>query len=743
MKRLQCPTVPVVFLILSSFLSPVAAQTENARAPQHVPRIDAKIKLDGRLDEQAWTEALVLELQYETSPAENVPAIVNTEVLVFHDARNIYFGFRCYDSEPSAIRAHFGDRDRIDNDDLVNINLDTFNDERRNYYLGCNPLGAQRDGIEAPDYGDPTWDAIWDCAGEISDIGYTLEFEIPFSSLQFQRVNGPQIWGLDISRWYPRSVRHRLGLVPLDRNNNSYQSQFIKISGFAGITPGTNLELVPTLTALKTDSRDSLSDADFSTSDGKADVGVTARWGVTPNFTLSGTANPDFSQVEADSRQLDINEPFALWYPEKRPFFIEGVDFFRSKLNVVYTRTLRDPVWGIKLTGKEGSNTVGAYFVEDDLTNLIFPGSQSSQATSLAMNSRSAVFRYKRDIGSKYTIGALLTDREGEEYYTRLLGVDGILRVTNTDRISFQALGSTTGYPAAVSEGFNQPMDDFGDYALSLKYEHVTRSISWWANFEEIGPDFRADLGYMPQVGYRNVAGGLYYWWSAQPGKWWSNVMIGSDLNYYEDQDGNLLNKNVSAWLNFDGMMQSYLQARASKWSEAYNGEEFDLTEVIFSGMMVPKAGLEFHLFGRMGERIDYANTRSGSRILLSPALSVYAGRHMKFSYNHTYERMSSGGGHLYTAHIGQATAIYQFNRKTFFRAILQYVDYRYNVENYTYDIDQEQRNLFSQLLFSYKLNPRTVLFLGYSDNYLGNQEFGLTQKDRTFFVKLGYSWVM
>ncbi len=743
MKRLQYPMVPVVFLIFSSFLSPVTAQTENARAPLHVPRIDAEITVDARLDEEAWSQALVLELKYETSPAENVPAIVRTEVLVFHDVKSIYFGFRCYDPEPSAIRAFFSDRDRIGNDDLVNINLDTFNDERRNYFLGCNALGAQRDGIETPIYTDSTWDAIWDCAGEITDTGYTLEVEIPFSSLQFQRVDGPQIWGLDISRWYPRSVRHRLGLVPLDRDNNSYQAQFLKITGFEGITPGTNLELVPTLTALKTDSRDSLSDTEFTGGDEKADVGLTARWGVTPNFTLSGTVNPDFSQVEADSRQLDINEPFALWYQEKRPFFVEGVDFFRSQLDVVYTRTLRDPVWGVKLTGKESVNTVGAYFVEDDLTNLIFPGSQGSQATSLSMNSKAAVFRYKRDIGSRYTVGTLLTDREGEDYYNRVLGVDSLLRLTNTDQISFQALGSSTKYPSDVSSDFNQPVDGFGDYALSIEYNHSTRSLSWWADYEEIGPDFRADLGYMPQVGYRNVEGGLYYWWSAQPGKWWSNVRIGSDLNYFEDQDGNLLNKNVSVWLNFDGMMQSYIQARASKWCEAYNGEEFDLTECVFYGRMVPKAGFELFLYGRMGDRIDYANTRSGSRVLLNPSLSLNAGRHMKFSYDHTFERMSSGGGHLYTAHIGQATATYQLNRRTFFRTILQYVDYRYNVENYTFDRDPEYRNLFSQLLFSYKLNPRTVLFLGYSDNYLGNQEFGLMQKDRTFFMKLGYSWVL
>jgi hypothetical protein len=736
---------PIVATFLLVFIPPEvnASAADRQNSPMSVPRIDAKISVDGRLDEEAWTKALVLELNYETSPGENVPALVKTEVLMMNDRGSLYFGFRCYDPDPGAIRSHFADRDRIGNDDLVNINLDTFNDERRNYYFGCNPLGVQRDGIETPTYTDWIWDGIWDCAGTITDYGYELEFSIPFTCLQFQRTNGPQIWGLDLSRWYPRSVMHRLGLVPLDRNINSYQAQFLKIQGFEGVTPGNNIEIVPTLTAIRSQAKDSPTDDEFATTDNKADVGITAAWGVTPNFTLSATANPDFSQVEADARQLDINEPFALWYAEKRPFFIEGADFFRTPLSIVYTRTFREPIWGTKLTGKAGANTVGAYFVSDDLTNLLFPGSQSSSSTSLAANSSSAVFRYKRDFGSRYTLGALLTDREGHDYYNRVLGADGLFRLTNTDQLSFQVLGSSTKYPAEVSGEFGQPADNFSDGALTLDYDHLTRSWNWSVEFEDIGADFRADMGYLPRVGYRNYFSRVYHQWIASPGKWWTNLSIGNDLNYLEDHEGALLYNDAAIWLNFAGQMQSYLQARINKGREAYNGEEFDQTQFALYGRMIPLSSLIFECQAVTGDRIDYANTRSGDRVLLYANMSVNAGKNLQMAYDHTFERMNSGGGRLYTANIGQASVVYQFNSKTFFRAILQYVDYRYNIANYTFEIEPEFSSLFSQLLFSYKLNPRTVLFLGYSDDYYGNQDFSLRQNDRTFFVKLGYSWVL
>jgi hypothetical protein len=354
---------------------------------------------------------------------------------------------------------------------------------------------VQRDGLETIG-GDISWDAIWASAGRIHDQGYTVEIAIPFSSLQFQRSTGPQVWGLDISRWYPRSQRHRLGLVPIDRNNNSYQNQFMKIRGFVGIKPGRNIEVVPTLTGINTDARADLPDGDFANVTRKLDPGVTVKWGATANLTFSGTVNPDFSQVEADSRQLDINQPFALFYQEKRPFFTEGADFFSSPFRVIYTRTLRNPVWGLKLSGKEGANTVGAYYVRDDLTNLIFPGSQGSGADSLRQESSALVLRYKRDLGNKYTLGALFTGRSGDDYFNRVYGFDGQARFTNRDKVTFQFLGSSTRYPGDVAARFSQPAAAFSGRALQLEYDHQARNLNFWVGYEDVGDLFRADLGY-------------------------------------------------------------------------------------------------------------------------------------------------------------------------------------------------------------------------------------------------------
>jgi hypothetical protein len=207
-----------------------------------------------------------------------------------------------------------------------------------------------------------------------------------------------------------------MGLFPRDRSNNCYMCQALKIKGFEGASPGRNIEINPTLIGARTDHRPDFPGGDFEKRDQDAEAGLTARWGMTPNLTLSLTANPDFSQVEADAMQLDINQPFALFFPERRPFFTEGTDFFGALKNIIYTRTIRDPSWGIKLTGKEGNHTIGAYALRDGVTNFIFPGSQGSSSASLDRSNMSSVFRYKLDLGSRYTVGLIATDREGKGF---------------------------------------------------------------------------------------------------------------------------------------------------------------------------------------------------------------------------------------------------------------------------------------------------------------------------------------
>ena len=739
-----------VYLAFVPLLAPASGQDSGqgnhgsgtTEDPYVVPKTESEIRVDAVLDEEAWEKALVLELKYEVRPGENVPPPVRTEVLLTYDEENLYAAFRCYDPEPSAIRAHLRDRDTLGGDDFIALVLDTFNDQRRSLDFIVTAQGVQFDQIETQTGEDNGWDAIWDSASRITDWGYAVEIAIPFSSLRFQRKEGPQIWGFDAVRRYPRQHAYHIGLFPRDRSNNCYLCQAVKIEGFEGASPGRNLEINPTITAVRTDERPEFPVGDLEKRNQEAEIGLSALWGFTPNLSLNFAANPDFSQVEADALQLDINQPFALFYPERRPFFTEGADFFNALVNIIYTRTMRDPSLGLKLTGKEGANTIGAYVVRDEITNLIFPGSQGSSSTSLNMANTTSAFRYKRDFGSRYTVGLLATDREGKDYFNRVFGFDLDFRFTRTNQIQLLVLGSNTRYPDEVASSFGQPSGSLKDRLISFEYDHYTRSWSWWADYEEAGPEFRADLGYYPMVGYRNVEGGLLYTWNARPGQWWSLFRAGSELDYFEDQNGELLNKRASLWMSYNGTMQSSLYIEGWKTLEAYNYRQFDLTYFQIEGGFWPTSNLQLIALALFGDRIDYANTRSGKRLRINPSLSYNLGKNLRLSFDHHYERMTSQDAPLYTANISQLSSIYQFNIRTFFRAIIQYVNYDYNPSNYTFDIDSNYKRFFSQLLFSYKINARTVLFLGYGDNYYGSQDFGLTRSDRTFFVKLGYAWM-
>ena len=718
-----------------------ATEQGKQTSPFQVPKSDGLLTVDGRLSEQFWAEALVLELAYETAPGENVPPPVKTEVLLVYSEAALYVGFRCYDPEPSAIRARLSDRDHDPGDDYVGIILDTFNDERRSYILWSNPLGVQEDAILTNEDYDISWDAIYETAGVITEWGWSLEMRVPFRSIAFQRSDGEQVWGFDAIRNYPRGNMHQIRVFPKERGNNCELCQLAKIQGFEGLKRGRDLEFNPTVTYIRTEERPGFPDGGFETARNKAELGLTTQWGITPNINLAATLNPDFSQVEADAWQLDINEPFALYYEEKRPFFTEGADFFASEFDAVYTRSIRDPSMGFKLSGKEGDNTIGGFVVRDEVTNLIFPGSRESSSTSLAEDSWSSAFRYKRDVGGKYTFGALFTDREGDAYYNRVFGFDGELRLTANDRIAAQALYSNTEYPQEVAKAFGQPDDAFSGGAFKLMYHHSTRGLSFVARLEDVGSDFRADLGYMPKVDYRHGQVGVdYRIWSDSP-SWWRVFLIGGGAHFYDDHNGDLLQKNVYGMFVYRGAMESGVDLFGYKRVETFNGMEFDQTEGSLGAWILPSSKYSLELYLNFGDRIDYTNARPGGRFRFNPVVTLTPGSSLALTLDHTYERMSVDAGRLYTANVSQLSLKYQMSTRTFIRAIIQNVAYDYDADLYIFPIDEEYRHLFTQLLFSYKVNPRTVFFLGYTDNYYGNQDFGLTQESKTVFMKIGYAW--
>ncbi|HEX3131601.1 MAG TPA: DUF5916 domain-containing protein [Thermoanaerobaculia bacterium] len=721
-----------------AFLLALPLAAVEDKAPVQIVRASSAVRVDGVLDEAAWSAAAVIDLPVETRPAENQPAPVKTECLVTYDDDRLYVAFRAHDPDPSQIRAHLSDRDNAFDDDFIGIVLDTFNDERRAFEFFVNPLGIQmdlfNDGVSGNE--DASWDALWWTAGKINQDGFVVEMAIPFSSLRFPRTQGEQVWGFDALRFYPRDQRHRIASQPYDRNVSCYICQISKMTGFAGITPGRNIELDPTVTAVRTDVREGFPDTPLAEGDVESDLGLTGKWGITPNLTLNAAINPDFSQVEADAAQLDINTTFALFFPEKRPFFLEGADFFSTPFSAVFTRNVADPAWGVKLSGKEGKNAMGVFVAQDDRTDLLIPGSESSQAVSLDAVSTDAVLRYRRDLGAHSALGLLVTSRDGDDYSNHLAGLDGLYRLGDSNSFRAQYLSSQTEYPAALGSG--RSLDD---HAFHLRYDYNNRNWRGYVQYEDVGDLFRADMGFMPQVDYTWELVGLERSWYPKSDRW-TQVTLGSDWEERKDQAGHLLERELEAWLNINGPRQSYLSLDGGTRDRGFRGVQFDETFLNLYGEIQPTGSLYLSLSGKLGDRADLANVRPGKIRQIEPAIRYLPGRHVRIRLSHLLQQLDVKGGQLFEANLSQLTLIYQFNPRTFVRLITQYTDIQRDPGLYTFPVDEKTEELFNQLLFSYKLNPQTVLFAGYTDNSFGDERIDLTRNDRTFFLKVGYAWV-
>ena len=520
------------------------------------------VEVDGRLDEQAWQQATPIPIRYEWFPGDNSPASIETTCLVTFDRRHLYIGFRAKDASPDAIRANLADRDAPFQDDTVGFMLDTFNDGRRAFQFRINARGVQMDAFNSDVDGseDWAWDAIWDARTAIGADGYTVEVAIPFSSLRFPRTSGAQTWGFLAMRDVPRSTRVRLRSSYTDRNRACLVCQFDKITGFEAITPGRNIEFDPTVTVARTDLRDQFPDGDLRAGDADPQAGLSARWSVTPNLVLSGTLNPDFYQIEADAAQLEVNTRFQLFFPEKRPFFLEGSDFFTTPIEAVFTRTVVDPNWGIKLSGKEGAHGFGVFAAQDNRTGITIPGYEESAFQSLDQHYVSTVFRYRRDLGAGgSTLGAIYAGREGTEgepYSNRVGGIDGLFRLTPADSIRAQWLSSRTAYPSSVAAEFDQPAEPFTGHAYTFNYNHGTRNWNWGAQSSGNSPEFRADSGFVPQVDLRVYRGNVGYTFLGSTTRWFNQIFIGAGADRSEDWNGDRASWGCDVPIEYSGRWQ-------------------------------------------------------------------------------------------------------------------------------------------------------------------------------------------
>lgn len=701
-------------------LAIILAAAVAAAVPVDVHRADGVIRADGNLDEPAWATAAKLPVAYEWYPADDAAAPVETEVLVTYDERNLYVGFRAHDPHPEKIRARFHERDAGTEDDTVGFMVDPFNDDKLAYQFRINPLGVQFDAINSDVEGseDLSWDAIWESAGRLTPDGYVVEVAVPLQQLRIPSRSGPQTWGFLAMRDWPRDVRHRLRSVHTDQDRNCLVCQFQDLAGFATGSGSHGVEVTPTVTG---------------TDDHLFDAGVSARWAVTPGTSLQATLNPDFSQVEADAAQLDVNTRFALFFPEKRPFFSEGADFFETRLPLVFTRTIADPSGGAKLTGKSGPNLYGALFARDEVTNILVPGDQSSSLVSIAGGSSAAFGRYRRELGKNATLGALLAARRGDDYENTVFATDSQYRVTQSDTLRMQLAGSRTEYPDALASLLDQPTDAFDGHALTAAYNHNDRNWSWSADYEEYSPEFRADSGFINQVGVRYGRAQAQRRIRGGPDKWFRNLYlsVGVDDTRQYDGDWNEWGADISG--TYEGPRQSEVGFNLAPNQEYFDGVTYHNNRWSVYGLMQVSPDVSSGLEVRGGEAIDYNNSQAADFITISPWTDLNIGRRFRGELRYDYQVFDDKQGQrIFTVHLPQARLLWHFNSRAFVRTILQY--------QYVDFVTSKDQELLTQFLFSYRINAQTVFLAGYSDDYQGEDD--LTRTERAVFVKLGYAFL-
>jgi hypothetical protein len=503
---------------------PVAATTTGGKSaivlppekanPISISRFDKAPVIDGKLDDAVWQQAAVLKDFYQFRPGDNIAPSQPTEVLIGYDAKTLYVAFRAHD-EAGKVRATVPKRDQIFDDDSVGMYLDTFNDRRRSYIALFNPLGVQADGIFTEDNGeDYSFDLVMESKGIVTDSGYTVEVAIPFKSLRYEAGKG-KLWGVHFLRQIKRLNNETDSWMPIRRDVSGLLSQAGHITGLEGISTERTLELIPSLTISETGKRvksvplgdvnDLTRVADptrFVNKPIELDPGLTMKYGITPTITLDLALNPDFAQVEADQTVVTANQRFPIFFQEKRPFFLEGIDTFQTALTPVHTRAIVDPDVAVKLTGKRGRNSFGLLLASDNA-----PGNFSEEERTdpeilpgierfLDKNAYIGVLRLKRDVGQENSLGLIATTYNFIEKHNQLFGFDGRFRRDKQSVASFQVLGTTSRRFFFEPDEARNIYRTGNAFAYFARYDVNGRNFGWNYDGRGFTKDYRADVGF-------------------------------------------------------------------------------------------------------------------------------------------------------------------------------------------------------------------------------------------------------
>ncbi|OLC07163.1 MAG: hypothetical protein AUH42_04120, partial [Gemmatimonadetes bacterium 13_1_40CM_70_11] len=743
------------------------------------PRLEATVVIDGVLGEPVWRQAARLTGFTQYRPVDSRPAADSTVVLVWYAPDAIYFGVRAYEAHGSVVRATLADRDNIDADDKVQILLDTYDDHRRALLFAVNPLGVQQDGVrsEGQDAGaagggvgtgrfdgivDLSPDFVYQSRGRVTAWGYEVEVRIPFKSIRYQSAD-PQDWGLQIVRT-TQHTGYEDTWAPTVRASASFLIQSGRLQGLTGLHRGLVMDLNPEFTTHVDGAPRAGGAGPGYVYKGDPQPGGNLRWGISQNLNATGTVNPDFSQVEADIAQVTVNQRFALFFPEKRPFFLEGLEQFDTPNRLIYTRRIVSPVAGAKLTGKLGGTNVAYLAAADD-------PAQSRTGAHPIFN----LLRVQRDLGASSAVGLAYTDRLDGHDYNRVLGADARIIWKHIWFSQVQLVGSwdeRAGVPRAGK---------LWDVTL---YDRTGRSYGNHAELVGSTPDFVAKSGFVNRVGI--VTGRLFnrYTVYGRPGalvEQLSTYLLITPLWRYDDfsklggtiEGGYTLTStaNIRGGWNLNAAVTNTLQRFDAASYAGYQVNRtvdtipFALPHGLYNlwganaGLNTPNRALTLAVTAGYGAAPIFAEASEGRQLALSATAAWRPTSSIRVDARWTHLRLTRArdGSRFSTANIPRAKIEYQLTRAIFFRYIGQYFaqdqvalqDPRTGqplIVNGTAAGPQATNDFRNDVLFSFKPNPGTVFFFGYGASLDEPDAFAFRRLRRTgdgFFLKASYLFRM
>lgn len=717
--------LPLLLLLTAS-----AVAADRVDAPVQAQRLSAPPSIDGVLDDRAWSARPIETAEWRSyNPLHGDTVPQRTRVWVAYDADALYFAFQCDDPEPARIKTSVSKRDNIGADDWVGLSLDPTGTGQLSYHMMVNPSGVQLDMLNSAAGGeDVSVDWVWDSASHLTPTGYVVEMKLPLRSLRFSSGDDVR---MGVLFWRKIS---RLGVSvawpPLEPGTWVFEKH--ASLRFEHLDSRLARDVIPSVSVSNHQSR--ATPSTWAPFDQVRDAGLSAKVGITTEVTVDATVNPDFSQVESDAFQVDVNQRFPVFYSEKRPFFMEGAGIFRlagssgdnSMQRAVHTRRIVDPIAGVKLTGSTGRLTVATLTAADQA-----PGRAVSSASPAFERAQLVnVGRAQYSLRPSEYIGALVTDTEFAGRANRVAGLDFATRLGTTQRLEGFLLTSTTHPSGSPSQR---------GLGATLSYNFNTRSMSASGSVEHYSPTFQMDTAFLNRVGL--TSGWTYVDHSFYPGKgrfaWVRRITPFNFTQGGEDRlaGGRELLDVAGVRLNFTRL--GFLRVDQSWGFEPWAGRRFDRGGLRAWGNVQLYRWLKLDARFERGLSVFYDPLEpfQGRRRRMNGGFVVQpSGRFAQsVSLDHvTFERQT--GQPVYRVDIINTKATYQFTRELFLRGIVQY--------------DSSRHRVLADSLLSYELRPGSVMYLGYGslveqrefrDNAwtLGAGRFRESQ--RGFFAKVSY----